>query len=168
MDRKIRRKVITGILLVFWMAVIFSFSSQPATESSKISGSLTYKLLNDADGIFRLRLSELEIMKKARALELPIRKAAHMTEYAILGGLFLAFLDSFDFQRKPCFILAFVLSVCYAATDEVHQLYIPGRSGQFLDVCIDAGGVLIGLLIAKAVLHRREKRRKGQSTAFSG
>jgi VanZ family protein len=56
---------------------------------------------------------------------------------------------SLDMKRR--FVLALGISIIYAITDEVHQLFVHGRGGQFSDVCIDAGGALIGVLLVLLV-----------------
>ena len=75
-----------------------------------------------------------------------------MTEYAILGWLAFAFLGTFDMRQKVHYIAALGFAFCYASTDEFHQLFIPGRSGQFTDVCIDTAGAAIGLLLLAILL----------------
>ena len=74
-----------------------------------------------------------------------LRKLAHVTEYAVLGALI---------QRaigRP--LPAFALGLAYAGSDELHQHFVPGRTGDPRDVAIDALGVLIGI-----VLYRRSRR----------
>ncbi len=143
-ERKtIRYRLVTGILLAGWMAVIFSFSAQPAAESSRVSGGVAYEMVRacfpDA--------SEAQVQEIAARIERPLRKAAHMTEYAILGLLFWLFLRGFAPLTARGSLWAWLLTVCYAASDEMHQLLVPGRSGQFSDVCVDAAGALAGLLV---------------------
>ena len=48
----------------------------------------------------------------------------------------------------------------YAISDEVHQLFVPGRSGQATDVLIDFSGSLAAILILSSVLYliRRKKQ----------
>lgn len=70
-----------------------------------------------------------------------IRKTAHMTLYAIL-----AFCAACS-QIKPSFKKVLLFCACYACTDEFHQLFIPGRSGEIRDVCIDCLGACIGFLL---------------------
>jgi VanZ family protein len=77
----------------------------------------------------------------------PLRKAAHVTEYAILGALVVNAL------RRP--VPAFALGVAYAITDEVHQSFVTGRQGAPLDVVIDAAGVALGVLVCMRLLSRR-------------
>jgi VanZ family protein len=69
--------------------------------------------------------------------DLVLRKCAHTTEYAILAVLLLRATGSFAW--------AFGLTVAYAATDELHQMFVRGRHGSPIDVAIDAVGALVGL-----------------------
>ncbi len=71
--------------------------------------------------------------------DLVLRKLAHAAEYAVLGALLLR-----ATQRAG---LAFTLGVLYAASDELHQVLVPGRQGAFVDVAIDAVGVVCGVLL---------------------
>ncbi len=69
--------------------------------------------------------------------DLVLRKLAHLTEYAILGLLLARALPE---------IPAFAVGVAYAASDELHQHFVPGRAGTPLDVALDAVGVTLGIL----------------------
>jgi VanZ family protein len=71
--------------------------------------------------------------------DLVLRKLAHAAEYAVLGALLARATGS---PR-----LAFALAVLYAASDELHQHFVPGRHGVPLDVAIDAAGALIGVTL---------------------
>ena len=41
-------------------------------------------------------------------------------------------------------ITAFLITVAYAATDEVHQMFVPGRTADVFDLLADAGGATVG------------------------
>ena len=69
--------------------------------------------------------------------DLVLRKIAHAGEFAVLGALLLRALR----EDVP----ALALGIAYAATDELHQHFVPGRVGSPLDVVIDAVGVAIGV-----------------------
>jgi VanZ family protein len=73
-----------------------------------------------------------------------LRKLAHMTEYAVLAVLLVRATGSYAW--------AFALAVGYAATDEVHQLFVRGRHGSPVDVAIDAVGALAGLAVLRSKL----------------
>lgn len=81
-------------------------------------------------------------------LQFIVRKGAHFTAYAILGGLCFANLRSLNkFKLKSNFLIALVISALYAASDELHQYFVPGRSCEFRDVMIDSCGALTGIIV---------------------
>jgi VanZ family protein len=73
-----------------------------------------------------------------------LRKLAHTAEYAILAVLLVRATGSYAW--------AFALTVAYAASDEVHQLFVRGRHGSPVDVAIDSLGALIGLAAVRSKL----------------
>ncbi|MDQ3876200.1 MAG: VanZ family protein [Actinomycetota bacterium] len=75
--------------------------------------------------------------------DLVLRKAAHSTEYAILGLLLLRALG----REVPAFLLA----VAYAVSDEVHQHFVSGRNASPADVAVDAAGVALGLVLYRTL-----------------
>lgn len=79
--------------------------------------------------------------------DLVLRKLAHAAEYAVLGALLLRAL-----RREP---LAFALGSAYAATDEVHQMFVSGRQGSVLDWLVDTVGVALGVVIYSRWAARR-------------
>ncbi len=83
-----------------------------------------------------------------------LRKAGHMTEFAILGALLLRALG----RELP----AFAAGVAYAVTDEVHQHFVEGRHASALDVALDAIGVAIGILLFRRLLQTRPASDTGQ------
>ena len=95
--------------VLIWTAVIFTLSSIPSLSTG----------LGTWDTI--------------------LRKGAHLTEYAVLGGLLYRALD-----REP---LALAAGIAYAATDELHQYFVRGRHASPVDVAIDAVGVAVGMLL---------------------
>jgi VanZ family protein len=84
-------------------------------------------------------------------LDYVLRKGAHMTEYAILAMLLVRATGSYAW--------AFAVTVSYAASDEVHQLFVRGRHGSPIDVGIDAVGALIGLALLRSKMGRWSTER---------
>jgi VanZ family protein len=90
----------------------------------------------------------------AEEWDYPIRKAAHMTEYAVLGFLLLGALAGKRTEKyKVAAIQAFAVAVVYASSDEIHQYFVPGRACRIYDVGFDSAGALIGILIGMAFLN---------------
>lgn len=154
-------RLILGIMLAGWMIIIFWFSNQPATESSEISGTISYRLVEDTDEIFNWGLTAEQIRKIAGNIEYPIRKAAHMTEYAIFSIFVMIALivDGIKGVRIP--VISAVIAIAFAATDEFHQTFVPGRYGCVLDVLIDAAGSIIGLIIVY-IIYKNMCKHKGE------
>lgn len=154
---KILRVIFTG-LTIAWMLVIFAFSAQDANHSNNTSSGLAVSIVRfvvrdfDTWSVDR----QEEILEK---MSLPIRKCAHATEYAILGFLWYGLLASYGVSAQRRFFMAAIAGVSYAATDEFHQLFVPGRSGQLLDVLVDGLGVCIGCVLALEMYSFVKKRR---------
>lgn len=140
------KKKITGIAVVIWMAVIFAFSAQPARQSSKASKSVSYKIAEWQNYIFNQGKTEEELSIKAESMQLIVRKGAHMSEYAILAVLICFYFSYDSISKKRMALQAFAFTAGYAATDELHQLFVPGRAGRLSDVCIDSLGGGLGIM----------------------
>lgn len=142
------------ILTVGWMLLIFGFSSQTGAESGSLSALLsepiTKLLIRFADD----SSTEAESALFSR-VDIGVRKIAHFTEYAILGGLLVLL---FRIRRVRLIWLPWLIGTLYAVTDEWHQSFSPGRSCDPKDVLIDACGVLIGVLISFTLLQRWRKK----------
>ena len=140
-------RLITCVLLIAWMALIFSMSAQNATESDKTSGNVIESVLSviypGFDG-----LSEESKAELISSFQFIARKTAHFSLYAILG--LLSFLTVISYRNLKFGLrtaLSAAICLLYAASDEVHQLFVPGRSGEIRDVCIDFCGSLLMITI---------------------
>ncbi len=141
----IRHKGLSWGLVFLWMGLIFMFSHQSAEISADLSGSLLAYVIVLIERVVLLSQNTAEIL---HAL---IRKLAHFLIYFILGVLlYRAFLSTSISPRVRWFQIgknAVIVGMFYAFTDEVHQLFVVGRSGQFRDILIDSCGVLCGVLV---------------------
>lgn len=151
------------ILTIMWMILIFSMSAKPADESTEISiavGRIYCELFYPGYS----EMTEDEQFYTAEDIDHPLRKVAHVTEFAVLGVLVSLSAGELLSDRKKQFSTALIISVLYAASDELHQLFVPGRSAEIRDILIDSGGVLIGVLIIAVIVILREKTREKAST----
>ena len=166
-----KKKILLWILLLGWMGVIFLFSAQNAEASSSLSSGFLHRFI-----LIFLPKQAAKNEELMHTLGFLTRKAAHMTEYAILAILASAQLRQYfpisvhkkqEWQPKSCRhhpFFQFLLTLCfiflYACTDEFHQRFVSGRSGQFTDVCIDTLGGFLGcllFLLCSRLLRRRSK-----------
>ena len=157
------------MLVIAWMVFIFVFSSADGDASQGMSDGFIASLA----ALFNPDFDQLDQAAKLAYIEnwsFPVRKLAHFSEYAILAGLISNLLwqvwrlrgrDAFKIVLFAC---AWILSAVFAMTDEFHQLFVDGRSGQWFDVGVDSCGALLGAALAafacksswqrKFVLHR--------------
>lgn len=133
-------KKINILLVILWMIVIFSFSSDIGSESSSKSDGLTKHIVDFISDITNIEASSVE-----DTITLIVRKGAHILEYLILGILVINVLkDYYDINYKYC-LIGLLICYIYACSDEVHQLFVPGRSGKIIDTFVDLVGSSIGV-----------------------
>lgn len=138
---------LAGVLAIVWMCVIFAFSAQTKEESSAVSESFTYRVVSSTNFFFHLDMDDVRVKEIADAIEGFVRKAAHMTEYGILSVLLYIWIGQWPMSFLRRWGTAFGAATVYAATDEIHQLFVAGRSGRFTDVCIDGLGAGLGIFV---------------------
>ena len=106
--------------------------------------------------VFGWKHSGPELEQMAQKIEYPVRKAAHMSEYAVLALLIFQALTVFD-RKKNRGCMALGITAAYAVTDEFHQLFVPGRAGRVTDVLIDSAGAFLALDV-----YKRQRQRHGR------
>lgn len=158
-------RAVTGFLLLSCMLVIFIFSSQNAVESDKISTGFIEKtaavVYPNYDSLTNEEKTEI-----VDSFQFTVRKCAHFSIYTLLGFLsFLTFVSYYKIQFKWRVIIASVLCLLYASSDEIHQLFVPGRSGEIRDVCIDFCGSMLAITICLMV--SRFNKRVNKSVRWS-
>lgn len=153
-----------AILTLFIMGLIFFYSSQGAASSSEASDGISYFLSKlFIKGFLDLSPEEQEI--RIRALVPFVRKGAHICIFASLGFLSLLTLANFLKEKLKGLNLKYILSnalfcLVYAISDETHQLFVEGRSGNIKDVFIDFGGSIAGILVAIFLFYLATKKEK--------
>ncbi len=173
------KKIISVIPFLVMIYIIFFFSGQDGEASGGLSHKITLWMVTTIDKVFRRDLSATDIEKLVEFWEFYIRKAAHVTEYAILT--FTIFLpitqismtyrknlateasifalskinkkSKYHMESAPFLniwerlIITVPAAVLFAALDELHQYFVPGRCGIVTDIWIDSIGVAITTLI---------------------
>ncbi len=145
-------KIIKFILIILCMTFIFSLSADSGEVSEKKSDSVIVKF---TETILHRKLTEVEKEKYIERSVKVVRKTAHFTLYFILGLLIISFLKEFGLSKKSI-IISIIVVLLYACSDEIHQTFVAGRSGEVLDVLIDTvGGSLATILYY--LIYRRKK-----------
>ena len=159
MTRNESRRRVTLIAVFAVMALIYWFSAQEGEDSARLSAGVTQWLLSKLMPGY----SDLSDAMKLEALNrfgFWMRKAAHFTEYTLLGVALSNHLHYVIARRiVPA---AWGIATLYAMTDELHQMFVGGRGPAARDVCIDSAGALTGALIGMGILllwHRHKRNR---------
>jgi len=74
-------------------------------------------------------------------------KLIHIGEYGLLGLLVCRALTAHltTWPRSRIALLSLLVAICYGATDELHQLFVPARSAELADVAADGVGVMLAV-----------------------
>ncbi len=134
------------ILAIIWMGVIFMFSAQVSDESKSSSNKVTSAVVNTVISIKKENISEEKRQKIIEDKTFIVRKTAHFTEYFILGLILILYLQTKEKLAPKYIILAIIFCVLYATSDEIHQLFVDGRSCKIMDILIDTCGSSLAIL----------------------
>lgn len=152
-------RFILALLLIATFGMIFNFSNQDSEKSGSTSQKLTEAITRDIKAIQELNKDEKA--KVIDQIENIIRKIAHFSLYALVGFLLMALFSTYNINEKNKIISTVTIGAIYAISDEFHQSFVSGRSGQVSDVFLDTLGVTVGglfiLLIIKIVNNFRKE-----------
>lgn len=146
-------RIICLILVIIISAIIFGFSSQNGEKS----GGLSKAVITKISEIINVKDSKREIFIKRG--EKVVRKLAHFTIYSALGLATMGFMITLELTTLKQSIYTVIFGFLYASTDELHQLFINGRNGSFMDVILDTSGVFFGILLMIILGHIINKTR---------
>lgn len=135
-----------AILSTAWGLFIFSNSLQTGAKSASASDSIVHKLIE-----------KLSLDIDVDLLTMLIRKAAHISEYLLLGLLIsLCFYYSKKGFKHNIFTVLFI-GLSAGVLDEFIQTFVVGRTGLVSDVLIDFFGILLGFFAVYLVDNKKRK-----------
>lgn len=133
---------------LLWACLIFFFSTDlfSSDNTAIVVGSLFSVLFHG------LSAHEIELMHGL------VRKLGHISEYFILTVLLVRALRKENNGEMSLrhYLISLAIAVLYAVSDEFHQIFVPSRTASAVDVLIDSGGAIAGILWS----HRRNRRKK--------
>ena len=162
--------IISVAAVVFMCAVIFTLSAMPADDSTALSTGVIWHIVGFIVPGYDLMPLASQLYWQEQ-LQFPVRKAAHFSEYALLGMLMLNMVRQLARENggvakrfggiREQAVFAWELSTLYCVTDEIHQIFVDGRTFKLLDIGIDSAGALTGILVLLLALWlaNRVKRR---------
>lgn len=131
------KSIIKLCLIFLWMGLIFFSSAQDSNESKGMSNRVIIKIAETRHE------NKEEYIEKYTFI---VRKTAHFLAYFVLGILVYMFLKDY-IQSKRLIISTILICFLYASSDEFHQLFVNGRSGEIRDILIDTTGGLTSTII---------------------
>lgn len=154
-----RRKLIIvsviAAIAIAWCITIFKLSDMSSENSNgKSRGIVEQAIVKVLDATNEAGLTDShpddeKLAKAAKLINAPLRKVVHATVYFVLALLLLIISRVIFGSKKylPSCAVAVLLCSIFAMTDEYHQTFVDGRTGQFSDVLIDTVGACIGVLL---------------------
>ncbi len=88
-------------------------------------------------------------------MDLFVKKGGHMLGYGLLAAAYLRGLTGTAKAGRRTVLLAIIMAAIYAATDEFHQSFIPGRSPSAGDVGVDTIGAIVGAPLSAWIHAKR-------------
>lgn len=153
------KKVVFWILVIFCMTAIFAFSAQRADASDELSLGVTERLIEFIRLVKTLPVfSNVDAEKLASYVQYAnhiVRKLAHFSIFACLGISVYNLMVAYGIKRIRVVLYASAVCLLYAVSDEVHQLFVPGRACQLKDIIIDFCGSFSAIGTAYLLFGRR-------------
>jgi VanZ family protein len=135
-----------GPVLVF-MALIFFFSAQPKNPPPPDYSGDVY--MSGYSPVFN------------GGWEVLIKKGSHVMGYGLFALVVVRALSAHPLPHREQLLLAIVLVMTYAITDELHQSLVPGRNATVLDIGLDFAGACFACLLLAALRGLRQTMLSG-------
>ncbi|MEC9490758.1 MAG: VanZ family protein [Halanaerobiales bacterium] len=132
------KKILSWSAVVIWMGVIYSFSAQSAEESSRLSAGLSKV-------IYRVITEEVGLKVQLSSFHSFLRQGAHFFIFFLLALLLVNAFRVSGYELEKAIIYTLLISLAYAGLDEIHQIYVPGRTAELKDVFVDGLGIVSGI-----------------------
>jgi VanZ family protein len=142
-------QLLSLLLVILWMIIVYALSSLPSGESSNQSSSVISYIINLFSNLSNM--NDTDKYAIIQNLQFIVRKLAHFLLYTVGGISLLNFAYFYDkIKRKMSFTV--IVGMAYSLSDEIHQLFVVGRSCQITDVVIDTVGVIFGVIILTGIV----------------
>ncbi len=152
-DNRLRQSFL-WLLVFLWMALIFTFSARTAPESNAQSG----RVIRTGAELVVPEFKELPPPEQEDFIDRwqhTVRKSAHGLAFFVLGILSALAVSRYAWPFPKRTLVSLLIPFAYAATDEIHQLYVSGRAFMFSDIGIDAVAASVGVLLVAFIIRGR-------------
>ncbi|OJU16631.1 MAG: hypothetical protein BGN88_01290 [Clostridiales bacterium 43-6] len=151
------------LMVATWAVVIFMFSAETGAQSSQLSEGITTRIIPFFFALLGKSQDTSSMNAAVLVMHGYLREFAHMLEYSVLGLLtYHAVIRTTSFASiriSGSFLLCFL----YALSDEIHQLFVPERTFQLIDLCMDSIGILLGIFLCRLIAIKIDKQKAKRS-----
>jgi len=158
-----KKYILKLLIIIIWLFIIFSFSAENAEKSQNTSDQVIVKTV---ETVRQEKLTPEEKDIVINKYIVIVRKSAHFFLYFILGILFFFLAKDIWGLTPKAFIFTIIFCFIYAITDEIHQLFIAGRTARIFDVFVDTCGATLSTTITTLICLLINKLKK-QSTKIA-
>lgn len=158
------KKIIMIILVVTFSLLIFLLSNAPAKKSGSDSSNIIRSTIKTGISITnKIRLTDyhptdIDIKNITKKINEPLRECMHAIMYFVLALLLIIFLNTCNFKR--IYLVTITVCLFYAITDEFHQIFVEGRSWEFIDLLLDSLGIFLACILFKIINELAIIRKK--------
>lgn len=156
-----KKYYVSWLPAILIMVMIFFFSSKPADESARSSMPIADAVLKIYEITFGTDIQNETRDEWIMRADHIVRKTAHFLEYALLSAAIAFPLWIRKYRGIRLILLSVFAAALYAAADEFHQLFVPGRSGQIKDVLLDTAGAAFGAAVCHIAVFLAALRKAG-------
>lgn len=146
--------ILNIIFIIIWLFIIFSFSAEDATKSEHRSDKV---IINTIETIKQEKIPQEDKQKIIDKYIVVVRKSAHFFLYSCLGILVFIFNKKIFGLTPKAFIYTIIFCFIYACSDEIHQLFISGRTARIFDIFVDTSGALLSTTILTLIFYLKNK-----------
>lgn len=163
MKKKLNKKILL-FLIILIVLFIFCLSNAPAKKSGSDSSNIirsTIKTgisITNKIGLTDYHPTDMDIKNITKKINEPLRECMHAIMYFVLALILIIFLNTCNFKR--IYLVAIITCLFYAITDEFHQIFVEGRSWEFIDLLLDSLGIFIACILFKIINELAIIRKK--------
>ena len=137
------KKKLSIILVILWALLIFFLSNQ----TSDVSGSESKAIISSV-----IHVNNINYVDNI------LREMMHFIEYFIFGILLINCFNQYKIDKK--ITISIMISFIYIVSDEIHQIFVPGRAFEYLDIGLDLSGAILGIFIFNAIYKKYVQNKK--------
>lgn len=157
MKKKLILRIIFSAITLSIMLFVFLNSSKNAVQSSEISMSFTEKLFSAIVPDYNT-MTPTQQFSLISGAQFVIRKSAHFITYFFMGLFCMLAVNTYGLKAKIKALYASLICIGFSITDETHQIFVPGRSGEIRDILIDSVGILLAVAIVFIFIRERKMK----------